>query len=463
MNVRSVGALLPLRWVKTRCPCLPRRRRRLGNWCWLLIVIQLTLTALSIVTYNVFNFDTFLTVRNGMLKKLPAVSLETASDVARCRREFIHNYEDFCRQFVHPHPSNIISRYVAPSSSSSLTAQKHDLQLCPCVPPSVEDTVLVHDDGNLTWDDVIRSQLSSLTLLAPHLPQNEHQQRQHGMGKADRDQLMPGGRSVPLWCIPRHRVAVIVPFRARDQHLTYFVNHLHPFLRSQLLDFVIVVVEQVQPEIFNRGALMNVGFVEVMRLAAEDAGGSIDCVIFHDVDLLPEDRYNFYVCSPLPRHMAAYRSGWNYHVFWYKNFFGGVNSFRPDHFKLINGFSNKFYGWGGEDDDLLYRVLAKKIAVSDRYPECVSKYWDQEHERDTGNPIGVDKDLGRTYRPEEYDSDGLTTLSYKVISRRDMTLYTRILVNLPDQPSIAATCHAPWRMTLTLTLLVCLLLLSNAL
>jgi len=52
--------------------------------------------------------------------------------------------------------------------------------------------------------------------------------------------------------------------------------------------------------------------VEVMRMAAEDAGGSIDCVIFHDVDLLPEDRYNFYVCSPLPRHMAAYRSGWNY-------------------------------------------------------------------------------------------------------------------------------------------------------
>jgi len=69
---------------------------------------------------------------------------------------------------------------------------------------------------------------------------------------------------------------------------------------------------QVKPEIFNRGALMNVGFVEVMRMAAEDAGGSIDCVIFHDVDLLPEDRYNFYVCSPLPRHMAAYRSGWNY-------------------------------------------------------------------------------------------------------------------------------------------------------
>jgi len=75
-----------------------------------------------------------------------------------------------------------------------------------------------------------------------------------------------------------------------------------------------MILIQVKPEIFNRGALMNVGFVEVTRMLAaeEEARGSIDCVIFHDVDLLPEDRYNFYVCSPLPRHMAAYRSGWNY-------------------------------------------------------------------------------------------------------------------------------------------------------
>jgi len=69
---------------------------------------------------------------------------------------------------------------------------------------------------------------------------------------------------------------------------------------------------QENPEIFNRGALMNIGFVEVMKLAAEVEHSSIDCVILHDVDLLPEDRYNFYVCSPLPRHMAAYRSKWNY-------------------------------------------------------------------------------------------------------------------------------------------------------
>jgi beta-1,4-galactosyltransferase 1 len=35
--------------------------------------------------------------------------------------------------------------------------------------------------------------------------------------------------------------------------------------------------------------------------------------------------------------------------------FGGATSFRPEVFEWINGYSNEFYGWGGEDDDILNR------------------------------------------------------------------------------------------------------------
>jgi len=69
---------------------------------------------------------------------------------------------------------------------------------------------------------------------------------------------------------------------------------------------------QGKPELFSRGSLLNAGFKEAQRLAAEDAGSSIDCFIFHDVDKLPSNRLNFYVCSQYPRHMAAYRGEWNY-------------------------------------------------------------------------------------------------------------------------------------------------------
>jgi hypothetical protein len=50
---------------------------------------------------------------------------------------------------------------------------------------------------------------------------------------------------------------------------------------------------------FNRAMLMNVGFVEALKLY------NYDCFIFHDVDLLPEDDRNLYTCPEQPRHMSV--------------------------------------------------------------------------------------------------------------------------------------------------------------
>ena len=54
---------------------------------------------------------------------------------------------------------------------------------------------------------------------------------------------------------------------------------------------------------FNRGLLLNAGFKEAMR-----DYGDWDCVIFNDVDLLPEDDRNLYDCPvDQPRHMGVGR------------------------------------------------------------------------------------------------------------------------------------------------------------
>ena len=39
----------------------------------------------------------------------------------------------------------------------------------------------------------------------------------------------------------------------------------------------------------------------------------------------------------------------------YSGYVGGVISFPPLSYEKINGFSNMYFGWGGEDDDLRYR------------------------------------------------------------------------------------------------------------
>ena len=41
------------------------------------------------------------------------------------------------------------------------------------------------------------------------------------------------------------RVAILIPFRKREEHLQILLNNLHPFLYNQQLDYTVYVVEQV--------------------------------------------------------------------------------------------------------------------------------------------------------------------------------------------------------------------------
>jgi len=53
-----------------------------------------------------------------------------------------------------------------------------------------------------------------------------------------------GGHYRPQECQPRDRVAIIVPFRNRIEHLRTFLFNLHPLLQHQQLDYGIFVIEQ---------------------------------------------------------------------------------------------------------------------------------------------------------------------------------------------------------------------------
>lgn len=57
---------------------------------------------------------------------------------------------------------------------------------------------------------------------------------------------------------------------------------------------------------FNRGKLLNVGFVEASKIK------KFDCFIFHDVDLIPENDRNLYTCPEQPRHMSVAVDTFNY-------------------------------------------------------------------------------------------------------------------------------------------------------
>ncbi|TUA03495.1 Beta-1,4-galactosyltransferase 5 [Bagarius yarrelli] len=53
-----------------------------------------------------------------------------------------------------------------------------------------------------------------------------------------------GGQWKPHDCIPRWKVAILVPFRNRHEHLPILLRHLIPALQAQRLQFGIYVIEQ---------------------------------------------------------------------------------------------------------------------------------------------------------------------------------------------------------------------------
>ena len=61
----------------------------------------------------------------------------------------------------------------------------------------------------------------------------------------------------------------------------------------------IFVISQDDGELFNRAMNFNVGYSEAMK--ARD----FNCLVFHDVDLLPEDDRILYTCSDQPRHLSV--------------------------------------------------------------------------------------------------------------------------------------------------------------
>lgn len=111
--------------------------------------------------------------------------------------------------------------------------------------------------------------------------------------------LLPGGWYKPRECNAHDRVAIVIPYRDRPAHLPVFLANIHPFLQKQQIEYGIFLIEQVPEGLFNRAALMNVGFVEALKMA------DWDCFIFHDIDLLPMDDRNLYTCPDQPRHMSV--------------------------------------------------------------------------------------------------------------------------------------------------------------
>uniref|UniRef100_A0A3P8UBG1 Beta-1,4-galactosyltransferase n=1 Tax=Amphiprion percula TaxID=161767 RepID=A0A3P8UBG1_AMPPE len=234
--------------------------------------------------------------------------------------------------------------------------------------------------------------------------------------------LREGGRYKPPDCIAIQKVAIIIPFRNRHEHLKHWLYYLHPILMRQQLDYGVYVINQDGDGVFNRAKLMNAGYVEALKQY------DYDCFVFSDVDLVPLDDRNIYKCFDNPRHLAVAMDKFNFRLP-YKTYFGGVSSLFKDQYLKINGFPNTYWGWGGEDDDIYRRIVFRGMSIS-RPDSETGKYKMIKHNRDLhneANPKNPDK-LRHTQRT--MDEDGINSLKYTVKQTVKDALYTFITVDI---------------------------------
>jgi predicted glycosyltransferase involved in capsule biosynthesis len=200
------------------------------------------------------------------------------------------------------------------------------------------------------------------------------------------------------------KLAVIIPYRDRKQHLEIFLREFPK--RVNVKDYIIIVVEQTEEKLFNRGKLINVGFDYIKD--------KVDYICFHDVDMIPiEADYSY---SDTPLHMATNCSQFGKKLP-YPDYYGGVNLMSNENYIKINGFPNFFWGWGVEDDDLLSRVREAGYKLERR----IGYYASLPHQK---SPSNRNENLKKFYSNYDKSKEGLSNVDYQILEEVKLNDFT---------------------------------------
>jgi len=151
------------------------------------------------------------------------------------------------------------------------------------------------------------------------------------------------------------KLGVCVPYRNREEHMKVFVPHVSKFLEERGIEHTIYLAHQCDDKLFNRGLMKNIA----AKYAFDDG---CDYIVWHDIDMVPEDEscdYSFPTDNP--QHIAVRISQSDYQLK-YEEYFGGAVVFSKEQVEKTNGYSNGYWDWGMEDDDLFWRCVMEGYA-----------------------------------------------------------------------------------------------------
>jgi hypothetical protein len=164
-----------------------------------------------------------------------------------------------------------------------------------------------------------------------------------------------------------HKLGICIPYRDRRTHLEELVNKLGKILTKKGIDHKFYVGHQVDDKLFNRGAMKNVA----AQYAFNDG---CDYIAWHDVDMIPDENVDYSYPENNPIHIATQLSKYDYGMN-YDQYFGGVILFTKEQVEKTNGYSNEYWDWGQEDDDLFWRCYYEGYTTGEVLNEYKDKFF----------------------------------------------------------------------------------------
>ena len=244
---------------------------------------------------------------------------------------------------------------------------------------------------------------------------------------------------------------IIVPYRNREAQLQLFIQNVVPLFEKYLKNFKLVIVEQEEGKLFNRGKILNIGFNEYKDNAL--------CFITHDIDIQPNEKaiLEFYCNKNENNHVnngnniinsndsdatgdreRERECDSNNHkiVGIYTsdcNTLGGIIKFNKYIFTKINGYTNDYWGYGCEDKALQNRAellgtnIHKNIRTNDNkkhdyfaIDDVGDRIRDSTSDHRTGFEYEYFGKLSHNEKIKNMLSSGLNNLEYKILERRNL-------------------------------------------
>ena len=164
------------------------------------------------------------------------------------------------------------------------------------------------------------------------------------------------------------KLGIIIPYRNRKRHLTIFIPYITQHLKSQKIDYRIILVEQSNTKLFNKSVLMNIG--------AKYIYNDVDYLCFHDIDLVPNLDVDYRIYNKdiiflskekidnknnnIKINEFYYGMNFNYYFNKYKykcydKMLGGVTLIQKNIWKK-HKWNEIFKGWGCEDNEYWHRL-----------------------------------------------------------------------------------------------------------